>query len=142
MRIKWGVWKELCQESTWQKLTVIPPYKKGEPGTFEGMKRMPVSDYVLLRTLPYLPPTVQAMVKVQRLIGARPGEICNLTVGAVDLEKGTILLTEHKTKAHVGTRTIALRPEAREIIAPFLVGKKPENAVFSLRTAIEERIAV
>jgi integrase len=138
---KWGVWKELCKESTWRKLTVIPPYKKGEPGTFEGTKRKPVPDDVLLRTLPYLPPTVQSMVKVQRLTGARPGEICKLTVGAVDLKEGTILLTEHKTKEHVGERIIALRPEAREILAPYLIGKKPDNAVFSPRQAMEERNA-
>ena len=139
---KWGVWKELCKESTWQKLTVIPPYKKGEPGTFEGRKRKPVSDDVLIRTLKYAVPTEAAMIKVHRLTGARPGEICNLTVGAVDLKEGKILLTEHKTKAHVGERTIELRPEAREIIAPYLIGKKPEDAVFSPRQVMAERYAI
>ena len=138
---KWGVWKELCKESTWQKLTVIPPYKKGEPGTFEGRKRKPVSDDVLIRTIKYGVPTEKAMIKVHRLTGARPGEICNLTVGAVDLKEGKILLTEHKTKAHVGERTIELRPEAREIIALYLIGKKPEAAVFSPRQVMAERYA-
>jgi len=140
---KFGVWKELCSEASWQRLTVIPPYKKGEPGTFEGTKRKPVSDDALLRTLPYLPPTLQSMVKVQRLIGARPSEICNLTVGAVNQSGDVweILLTEHKTKAHVGERTIKLRPEAREFIAPYLIGKKPGDAVFSPQTAQQERNA-
>ena len=138
---KWGVWKELCKESTWQKLTVIPPYKKGEPGTFEGRKRKPVSDDVLIRTLKYAVPTESAMIKFHRLIGARPGEVCNLTVGAVDLKGGKILLTEHKTKAHVGERTIEMRPEACEIIAPYLIGKKPEDAVFSPRQVMAERYA-
>jgi integrase len=138
---KWGVWKELCKESTWQKLTVIPPYKKGEPGTFEGRKRKPVSDDVLIRTIKYAVPTEAAMIKVHRLTGARPGEICNLTVGALYLKEGKILLTEHKTKAHVGERTVDLRPEAREIIAPYLAGKKPEDAVFSPRQVMTERYA-
>jgi integrase len=138
---KWGVWKELCKESTWQKLTVIPPYKKGEPGTFEGRKRKPVSDDVLIRTIKYAVPTEAAMIKVHRLTGARPAEICYLTVGAVDLKEGKILLTEHKTKAHVGERTIDLRPEAREIIAPYLIGKKPGDAVFSPRQVMAERYA-
>jgi len=140
---KFGGWKELCTESAWQRLTVIPPYKKGEPGTFEGTKRKPVADDVLIRTLPYLPPTLQSMVKVQRLVGARPSEICNLTVGAVNQsgEVWEILLTEHKTKAHVGERIIKLRPEAREIIAPYLIGKNPGDAVFSPRTTMEERNA-
>ena len=138
---KWGVWKELCKESTWQRLTVIPPYKKGEPGTFEGRKRKPVPDDILIRTIKYAVPTEAAMIKVHRLTGARPGEICNLTVGAVDLQGGKILLTEHKTKAHVGEREVDLRPEAREIIAPYLVGKKPNDAVFSPRQVMAERFA-
>ena len=138
---KWGVWKELCKESTWQRLTVIPPYKKGEPGTFEGRKRKPVPDDILVRTIKYAVPTEAAMIKVHRLTGARPGEICNLTVGAVDLEGGKILLTEHKTKAHVGEREVDLRPEAREIIAPYLAGKKPGDAVFSPRQVMAERAA-
>ena len=57
------------------------------------------------------------------------------------MNAGKILLTEHKTKAHVGERTIELRSEAREIIAPFLVGKQPENAVFSPQAALQERNA-
>jgi len=138
---KWGVWKELCKESTWQRLTVIPPYKKGEPGTFEGRKRKPVPDDILIRTIKYAVPTEAAMIKVHRLTGARPGEICNLTVGAVDLKAGKILLTEHKTKAYVGEREVDLRPEAREIIEPYLVGKKPSDAVFSPRQVMAERAA-
>jgi len=138
---KWGVWKELCEESTWQKLTVIPPYKKREPGTFEGKGRKPVADDVMIRTIKHGVPTEAAMIKVHRLTGARSSELCNLTVGAVDLKKGEVLLTEHKTKAHVGERTIALRPEVCEIIAPYLIGKKPENAVFSPRQVMDERYA-
>ena len=138
---RWGVEEELVPPSVSLALKEVKPLPAKYPGTFEGTKRKPVADDVVVRTIKYGVPTEVAMIKVHRLTGARSGEICNLTVGAVNLKDGTILLTEHKTKAYIGERTISLRPEAREIIAPFLIGKKPENAVFSPRTAMEERNA-
>jgi hypothetical protein len=38
----------------------------------------PVDDEVVEATLPYLPEIVADMVRLQRLTGARPGEVCGL----------------------------------------------------------------
>ena len=43
--------------------------------------RQYVRDDVIIATLPLLPPTLQAMIKLQRLTGMRPSEVFKMTVG-------------------------------------------------------------
>ena len=80
----WGVGEELVKADTWAVLQAVKPLPEGHEGTFESPAREDVSDDVILRTLPFLPPVLQAMVKVQRLTGCRPGEIFNMRVGEID----------------------------------------------------------
>ena len=68
-----------------------------------------------------------------------------MTVGSIDRSKGNGLWyytpARHKTEEHIGKKIYPLGKPEQELIAPYLVGKKPENAVFSPRTAMDERHA-
>ena len=141
----WGVENELVKETTWRALKSVKSLPEGYPGTFDNEEREPVPDDVIRRTLPFMPPTLRAMVIVQRLTGCRPSEIFNMRVGAIDRTRGNglwyYMLKSHKTKKYIGEKEIPLGKPEQELIAPYLEGKKPEDAVFSPRTAQAERNA-
>jgi integrase len=141
----WGVENELVQEPTWRTLKAVKSLPEGYPGTFDNEEREPVPDDVIRRTLPFMPPTLQAMVIVQRLTGCRPSEIFKMRVGHIDRNRGNGLWyyvpKKHKTKKHIGKKEIPLGKPEQELIAPYLEGKKSDAAVFSPRTAQAERNA-
>jgi len=72
--LSWGVENELVESRTVHRLREVKALPKGTPGTFERKKCRAVPDDVVRRTLPFLPPTVAAMVQIQRLTGLRPSE--------------------------------------------------------------------
>ena len=141
----WGVENELVQETTWRALKVVKSLRKGEQGTFDNPPRQEISDEVVKRTLPFMPPTLRAMVKVQRLTGMRPSEVFNMKVGEIvkdaDPELWHYVRKTHKTERFIGKKIIPLGMPEQELIAPYLEGKAPESAVFSPRTAMAERNA-
>jgi len=60
----WGVENELVPETTGRALKAVKPLARGYSGTFDHDEREPVSDDVILRTLPFMPPILRAMVIV------------------------------------------------------------------------------
>jgi len=91
-----------------------------------------------------MPPTLRAMVQVQRLTGCRPSEIFNMKVVEIDQHTDSVLwlyhLPHHKTENKVNRKKIIpLGKPEQELIAPYLENKTAEQAVFSPRTAMQER---
>ena len=137
----WGVEEELAKTDV-KALREVKNLRKGEPGTRDNAPREDVPDAIIERTLPFMFPTVAAMVQVQRLTGMRPGEVIKMRVGEIDRSRDNGLWyyipESHKTEEHIGKKPIPLGKPEQELIAPYLVGKKPSAAVFSPRTAMEE----
>jgi integrase len=79
----WGVEEELAKTDT-KALREVKPLQEGETGTFDHPERQEVPDAVIEATLPFLAPTVSAMVQVQRLTGMRPSEVFSMRVGDID----------------------------------------------------------
>jgi integrase len=142
----WGVENELVLETTWRALKAVKPLQEGSPGTFDHDERESVPDDVILRTLPFMPPTLRAMVQLQRLLGMRPNEIFKMRVGDIDRTRGNGLWYyvpgSYKTSRFVGKIVFPLGKPEQELITPYLVGKASDAAVFSPRTAMAERNAV
>ena len=138
----WGVEEEVVQSNVIHALRTVKALLKGEEGTFDNPPRLDVPDDVVAATLPYLSPTVRAMVIIQRLTGCRPSEICRMTVESVDRRQENGLwyyvLQTHKTKKHIGVKQIPLGRPEQILIEPYLVEKKPSAAVFSPKTAMAE----
>jgi len=88
----------------------------------------PVAEDILDKTVPHLLPVVADMVRLQRLTGMRPGEVCALRPG--DLERpwrvveGVPMwlykLDEHKTDWRGHARWVPLGPQAQALLAPYL----------------------
>ncbi|MCL2117836.1 MAG: site-specific integrase [Planctomycetaceae bacterium] len=141
----WGVENDLVQETTWRALKAVKSLPEGYSGTFDNEERQPVPDDVVRRTLPFMPPTLRAMVQLQRILGMRPNEIFKMRVGDIDTlrENGLWYYVpgSYKTARFVGKIVFPLGKPEQELIAPYLEGKKSEQAVFSPRTAMQERNA-
>ena len=141
----WGVEEETVNPIVVHALREVKALQKGEPGTFDNPPRQEVSDDVVKRTLPFMSPTVAAMTQVQRLSGMRPSEIYRMTVEDIDQTRDTELWyyvpKSHKTERFIGEKPIPLGKPEQELIAPYLVGKKASEAIFSPKTAILEHFA-
>ena len=142
----WGVEEELVQPNTAASLKAVKALQEGYPGTYEGKEREEVPDVIIRRTLPFMPPIIRAMVLIQRLTGMRPSEVFNMTVGEIDRDAEPDLwyyrLAQHKTeKKTKRKKVVPLSKIEQDLIAPYLEGKAAEEAVFSPKTAAEERHA-
>jgi integrase len=119
---KWAVSEELIPENTHRALTTVRGLEKGRTEARETEPVKPVSDADVEATLPHVLPPVRAMVQLQRLTGARPGEVCLLRACHIDMI-GPVWLYRpptHKTRHRGKDRVIALGPRAQEIVRPFL----------------------
>ena len=140
---KWGVSKEIVPPSVHQALTAVSGLRAGRSAARESDPVRPVPDAAVGSTLPHLSPVVAAMVKLQLLTGARPGEICGLRTTDVDRtgEVWTITPARHKTQHHGHARTIHVGPQAQAVLLPFLNAAEPAVPCFSPATAERERRA-
>jgi hypothetical protein len=72
---KWAVSEELIPSGVLEALRAVDGLRRGR-GVRESKPVRPVHDSHVDATLPHLAPQVRAMVELQRLTGARPGESC------------------------------------------------------------------
>ena len=131
---RWGCSREMLPGRVREALNTAESLKLGRTPAPESPPVLPVADEVVEKTLPHLPQVVRDMVQFERLTGARPGEVCNLTISDIDMtgEVWSSLLREHKT-AYIGKRReVLIGPQAQEIILPYL--QRPTGAaLFSPR---------
>ena len=141
----WGVEEEIVNANVGLGLRAVKALQEGEAGTFDHPEREAVSFEAVEATLPFLPPTVAAMVQLQYLTAMRPSEVYNMCVGDIDRTRSTEFWyytpKHHKTEQFVGKKTMPLGKPEQALIAPYLEGKKPTDAVFSPHTAMKERAA-
>ena len=122
LMVRWGVSQELVDASALVRLQSAKLLAKGRSDAVEPKKVRPVADEVIDKTLPFLSPVVADMVRLQRLTGARPGEVCDLTHASIDrsTEHWFAELPRHKTAYADKDRCLHFGPEAREILTPYL----------------------
>jgi site-specific recombinase XerD len=88
-----------------------------------------VDDAVVEATLPALPRIVAEMIRFQRQMGCRPGEVCILWPCNVDTtgKVWDYRSESNKTEDHEHKRVIFLGPKAQEILRPYLLREKTSN---------------
>lgn len=140
--IRWAVAEELAPAAILQAVTAVPGLKKGRCECPEPPPVQPVDVAIVERTLPHLPPTVADMVRFQLLTGARPGEVCKLTPGAVDRSADVwrYRVAGHKTEHHGRGRIVFIGPEAQKVVAPYLL-RSADAHCFCPREVVAKLIA-
>ena len=143
LMFRWGVECEFIPPSIHTALAAVAGLKLGRTEARESKPVKPVAEGTVSDTLVYLTPTVAAMVQLQLLSGARPGEICKMR--PCDITFGTNGVwcyrpESHKTEHHGKERRIYIGPEGQDVLRPFL-GRKPEAFYFSPAESEAERNA-
>lgn len=134
---KWAVSEELLPVEPYQALCTLPGLRAGRSAAIESMPVLPVPDAFVDAIELFVSRQVWAMVQVQRLTGARSGEIvrmrgCDLnTTGAV----WEFVPERHKTEHHARGRIIFIGPRAQAIVREFL---KPDLAAYLFSPADAE----
>lgn len=143
---KFGVGRELVRPETLVGLQAVSPLQRGKSTAREVVPIEAVSGADVDATLPFLPGQVAAMVRVQRLTGMRPGEVCAMRFGDVDTS-GLVwiyVLRSDKTdwrRAAGARKRVPLGPQVQAILAPYLAEKSgnPDAFLFSPRDAARDR---
>ena len=120
---KWAAGEQLVPVATWQALTSVPGLRFGHTDAHENAPVAPIDDVTVEATLPHMSPTVAAMVRLQRLTGMRPDEVCRLRPCEVD-RTGDVwsYRPEHHKTVHRGKgRVIFIGPKAQDVLRRFLV---------------------
>jgi len=119
---KWGVAEELLPPSIPQALENVAGLRKGRSKAVEGSPVQPLPDDILKATLPHLPPVLVDMLKVQRLTGCRPAEVC--LVRPCDISRSQdvwkYVPESHKTEHYSHQRTIFIGPQAQNVLLKYL----------------------
>lgn len=119
---KWSAAEGKIAASTYETLRLIPSLSRGRTTAPDTDPIKPVDDSVVDATSHHMSPIVADMVRVQRLIGCRPSEVCNLTPASLD-RSGDVwvaTLTEHKTAHHGHARNLYIGPNAQAVISRYL----------------------
>ncbi|MFO0798991.1 MAG: site-specific integrase [Gemmataceae bacterium] len=140
---KWAASEELIPGAVVANLSTLAGLRKHRTTARETDPVMPVPEADYLAALPFMVPTVRAMVQLQRLAGLRPGEVRNLTPEDLNTagELWVYAPSKHKMAWMGREKAIPLPPSARAIIEPRLVGLKPDELVFTPAAARAERYA-
>jgi integrase len=119
---KWAVAEELIPPEIYQALTAVTGLRKGRSGARETDKILPVADDVVDATLLHLPEVVADMVRLQRLAGMRPAEVCIMRPCDINRSDDIWIYTPqfHKTDYADKDRVIALGPRAQEVLRRYL----------------------
>jgi len=137
---KWGVENDMVPPMVFHALQAVAPLRRGRCGVREGISVKPVPEQYIDAVMPFLPPTVQAMIRVQQFTGMRPGELVIMKTRDLDTT-GKVWVYQpesHKTD-HLGhERQIYLGERAQQHLQPFLC-KDMDAFIFSPRIAMEER---
>jgi integrase len=108
--------------AVYQGLAVVPGLRQGRSGARETEPVEPVDDAVVEATLPHLSEVIADMVRLERLTGMRPAEVCLIRPCDVD-QSGNVWVYKphsHKTEHHGKSRTVYLGPKAQSILQKYL----------------------
>jgi integrase len=138
---RWAASEELIPQTVYDRLCTVRNEIQGKTKAKPKRVVQAVSDADIEATLPHLPAMVRDMVRLQRLTGARPGELCNMRVSEITAV-GDVLVyapNQHKNKHHGKSRTIVIAGEAIEIIKSYLASEG--EFVFSSAKSMEQTLA-
>ena len=137
---RWGVSEELVEERTYRRLLTVEGLRRGKTNAPDRPKVEPIDDTVVVATLTGLQPTVRDMVRIQRLTGARPSEVCIMRPMDIDQSDSIWVYTphQHKTEHHEKDRVIVIGPNAQSILKTYL-NREEHSYCFNPQEVITEQ---
>jgi integrase len=138
---RWGVGEELVDVNVLQALRAVPGLKLGRCNVPEPEPVRPVLDAHIEAVRPHVSRQIWALIQLQLLTSARPGELARLR--PIDLNTSEDVWTyhpqQHKTAHHGRDRRIIIGPRAQQLLRPFLAECPISDFLFSPERADAER---
>jgi integrase len=130
--LRWCASEELIPVEVVTALETVPGLPQGRGLARESKPVQPVPREVVVATLPFLSPTVAAMVQTQYLCGMRPQDVCRMTTGAIDRSHDVWIYrpVEHKG-THRGQSLMKAIPIAAQAFLVSLLRSDPDEPLFS-----------
>jgi integrase len=125
----WGVENELIPSSIFHGLQAVKGLQVGRTEAKDHPPVRPVPESFISATLPYCPPHVQSMIRLQLVTGMRPGEVCIMRPIDIEMTPRTWIYRPgsdqgahgaHKTSYIGKDREVYIGPKGQEIIKPLL----------------------
>ncbi len=119
---RWAAGRSWWAPRSGPRLKTVEALRRGKTTAREPDPVTPIDDATVEATLPHLPEVVADMVRLQRLTGARPSEVCALRPCDVDRSGDCWVYrpADHKT-AHRGRgRVIVLGPQSQAVLLRYL----------------------
>lgn len=119
---RWGVSQQLIPASIDHALSTVPGLRRGRTEAKESVPVLPVEDSVVEATISHLPAVPADMVRLQRLTGMRPAEVCIMRPCDLDRsgEVWTYRPESHKTQHHGRERVVYVGPQAQAVLLRYL----------------------
>lgn len=138
---KWGVSHEMVPPYVYQALVTVEGLRAGRSEARETEAVKPVLESHVESVKPFISRQVEALIDLQLLTAARPGELLKLR--PIDLDTTgrvwTATLKEHKTQYRGRKRTLYFGPKAQVILKEFIANRPLDAYLFSPREAEGER---
>ena len=117
--MRWALDEDLVSALDVAELTQVQPLKRNRSAAREYDPVMPADDAAIAATLPQLPPSTADMVRVHRLTGMRPGEICAMKWSDIDRTTTPWVYRpeHHKNEWRGHPRVVCIGPKARAVLA-------------------------
>lgn len=142
---RWGIEREIVEWPVYNAIKELKGLAKGRTQAGEYEERLGVSRDHIQKAMAEMPRTLQMLVLVQYLTGARPGELLNLTPADIDRTEDiwVVRIKEHKNAWREGdpVRYVCLGERAKKHLAERVLSCRPDEPLFSPRRAMQERNA-
>ena len=139
---KWAAAQELIPGSVFANLSTLDGLKRGRTKAREMDPIQPADLEAVEAVKPYLSRQIVAMIDLQLLTAARPGEIVLLRPCDIDQsgDVWTATLSRHKTAYCGRARTLYFGPRAQAVLRPFML-RDPDAPMFNPLEAVREKYA-
>jgi len=139
---KWAAAREMVPATVYESLRTLEPLRRGKCEARETAKVMPVPDELLDAIRPHLSRPVRALVELQLLTGARPGELVGLRPCDIEMDRDSVVW-KYRPEAHKNAfrdreRVIFLGPRSQAILREFLGDRATDTYLFSPKEAEAE----
>ncbi len=131
---KHAIANELIDASILPRLQCVAPLLAGRTKAHDNAPRTSVDDERIETVKKLVRPLVCDLIDLQRLCGARGGELLKLTTGMID-RTGDVWkaeLSNHKTVHHGKSRTLHFGPKAQLILMKYF-SADPDGNLFKMR---------
>lgn len=138
---RWGVSRELVPPEKIHSLASLEPLLPGQTRATERPPVRSVPDAVFEATIAKLPPVMADLLRVCRLTGSRPGEICQIKARHIDMrgDVWTYSPQRHKNAWRCHNRDIEIGPRAQAVLRAYIGNRSIDAYLFSPRESEKRR---